>query len=302
METTTTLPAPAEQWLTLTGEDLPKEAGQLPAEKVATLAGMFAPFMQQVVELRSMALDIEVTDEGDADGMAEARRLRLAIRNLRVEADKVRKQEKEYSLITGRVVDWFGRSVRELAEVTENHLKDQETYAERMEAERRAKLKTEREEALAPYIEEGMTFSALDTMDESEFQSLLDNTKTAHAYRVKQAQEEAAARQAQAKAEAEERERLRAENERLRAEAAEREHAEREQREADAAKARQEVEKLRKQEEAMLAEARGNAHEKARYDLWKFISERFGMSLDESEMIELVQAVERYQKTIQGIG
>ena len=271
---TSTLPVPAEEWLSLTGVDLPKEVSQLPAHKVEELALIFTPFMQRVIELRKDAQAIEVTSEDDREGMEAAKRLRIAIKNARTEAEKIRKEEKQWSLITGRSVDFFGKSIKELAEVTENYLKEQETYAERMEAQRRAELRAAREDAIAPYLLEGTVVPGLDTMTESDFEQRLQDAKDAHAYRVQKAEQEEAERLAAIEAQKAEQEALRAENERLRAEAHAKAEAERIEREAQERADREAAAAKAEQEAAMQKVASTNAKESARLDLWKFFSSK----------------------------
>lgn len=69
MDTALTTTAPADLWLAATGEELTKELTVIPPDMAADLN-----------ELAAEAHGLEVTDEADTAGMAEARRLRLAIR------------------------------------------------------------------------------------------------------------------------------------------------------------------------------------------------------------------------------
>lgn len=299
---TTTLPVPAEeQWLSLTGVDMPKEVSQLPAHKVEELALIFTPYMQRVIELRKDAQAIEVTSEDDREGMEAAKRLRIAIKNARNEAEKIRKEEKQWSLVTGRVVDFFGKSIKELAEVTENHLKEQETYAERMEAQRRAELKKAREDELFPYLQEGTTVAGLDTMTEADFQQRLQDAKDAHAYRIQKAEQEEAERLAAIEAQRAEQEALRAENERLRAEAAAKAEAERIEREAQERADREAAEAKAAQEAALRSQAAIDKDKAARYELWKFFSDEHGLSLTETDVNDIIAAVETYQQAVKGL-
>jgi hypothetical protein len=298
---TSTLPVPAEQWLSLTGVDLPKEVSQLPAHKVEELALIFTPFMQRVIELRKDAQEIEVTSEDDREGMEAAKRLRIAIKNARTEAEKIRKEEKQWSLITGRSVDFFGKSIKELAEVTENYLKEQETYAERMEAQRRAELKAAREDAIAPYLLEGTVVPGLDTMTEADFEQRLQDAKDAHAYRVQKAEQEEAERLAEIERKKAEQEALRAENERLRAEAHAKAEAERIEREAQERADREAAEVRAAQEAAIKKHAANTERGAARLALWKFFSGNYDLNLTQDDLDDVIHAVEMYQEAIRNI-
>jgi hypothetical protein len=216
METALTTTAPADLWLAATGEELTKELTVIPPDMAADLVARFVPFAQQANELAAEAHGLEVTDEADTAGMAEARRLRLAMKAVRVEADKVRKAEKEYALVVGKAVDWLGRSIRERAEVVEARLEASEKFAERMEAERRAALAAERTEILALICDDVTGFD-LAGMTADAFDRLRAGLQAAHDQAERERAEAEAARVAAAEAERIERERMREENEKLKA-------------------------------------------------------------------------------------
>ena len=219
METTLTTTTPAALWAAATGEDLAKELTQIPQDMAAELIEKFVPFAQQVNEIAAMAADVNVTEEDDAAGMAEARRLRLAMKAVRVEADKVRKAEKEYALVVGKSVDWLGRSIRERAELVEARLEASEKYAERMEEARRAAVAAERTALLLPYVDDVSQFD-LFGMTEAAFNKTLSAMKAAHEAAQKAEAEAAAERARVAEEQRAEQERIRQENERLRADLA----------------------------------------------------------------------------------
>lgn len=210
-------PSPTDLWLAATGEELTKELAVIPADMAADLVARFVPFAQQANELAAEAHGIEVTDEADTAGMAEARRLRLAMKAVRVEADKVRKAEKEYALVVGKAVDWLGRSIRERAETVEARLEASEKFAERMEAERRAALAAERTAILAPICDD-LTGWDLGAMAPAAFEQLRTAMQAAHDQAERERAEQEAARVAAAEADRINRELMREENERLRVE------------------------------------------------------------------------------------
>lgn len=217
METALTTTSPTDLWLAATGEELTKELTMIPPDMAADLVARFVPFAQQANELAAEAHGLEVTDEADTAGMAEARRLRLAMKAVRVEADKVRKAEKEYALVVGKAVDWLGRSIRERAEAVEARLEQAEKFAELREAERRAALAAERVAILSPICDD-LTGWDLGAMAPAAFDQLRAAMQAAHDQSERERAEQEAARVAAAEAERAERERMREENERLRAE------------------------------------------------------------------------------------
>lgn len=94
---------PIERWVAITGEEPIRELSQVPPAMVAELIAVFAPHAQAVRQLAAMAKGVCVTDENDAAGMAEARRLRLGIRKVRLAAEDDRKEQKAWAVIAGRV-------------------------------------------------------------------------------------------------------------------------------------------------------------------------------------------------------
>lgn len=247
---------PQYSWPELTGEELPEETSILPASQLQGLAETFAPFMEQIMQKGMLVHDIEVTDENDKAGMAEAKRLRIAIKNVRVEAQKVHKREKEYPKIAGRTVDYFWRMIRERAELWESQLKEHEEFAARIEAERKRKLAEERQELLAPYVESAEHYD-LENMEVEAFSELLDNCKFAHEARVEKERQEAEAKRQREEEARKEMEKLREETKRLKMEN-EAAHAE--------LKAKQEAEaaKQREEERARIKEAAASDKDKLR--------------------------------------
>lgn len=171
---------PIERWVAITGEEPIRELSQVPPAMVAELIAVFAPHAQAVRQLAAMAKGVCVTDENDAAGMAEARRLRLAIRKVRLAAEDDRKEQKAWAVIAGRVVDWLANgNVRDLAVRLETKLEADEKFAERMEEERRQKVAMERFEILRP-IADDLTGIDLVGMTDEQFERLRAGFQAAH--------------------------------------------------------------------------------------------------------------------------
>ena len=178
---------------------------------------------------------------------------------------------------------------------------EQETYAERMEAQRRAELKAAREDELFPYLQEGTTVAGLDTMTEEDFQQRLQDAKDAHAYRIQKAEQEEAERLAAIEAQRAEQEALRAENKRLLAEAHARAEAERIEREAQERADREAAEAKAAQEAAIKKHAANTERGAARLTLWKFFSGNYDLNLSQDDLDDVIHAVEIYQEAIRNI-
>jgi hypothetical protein len=232
---------------------------QVPEDMQKSLIEYFTPFLQQAADWKEKAESLVVTDITQTHEMKMAREARLAIREIRLAADKTRKMLKEDSLKYGRAVQGAYNVIEAVISPIESHLEKQEKFKELYELRQKEKLRLEREE-LSKDVREYMIVNInLGEITQTDFERMLNG-----AILQKQAAEQAAIkaeeeRQARLKQEAEERERLRIENERLKAEAEERERErqveldrlEMEQRKANIAAA-----KLKKEAEAKLAAER----------------------------------------------
>jgi hypothetical protein len=176
------------------------------------------------------------------DQPAEAKALRLQLKNVRTSAERTRKLLKEDSLRRGEAIDGINAVLLYELKPIEEAMDAIEKAEERAKASRAAALRDGRAEELRPFC--NPTFYDLGNMPDEAYAALLDSMQTA-----RRAKDEAAAKEradkverdriaAEAKAEKDledvaERERMRAENERLAQIAAE-ERAKREQQEAAA--------------------------------------------------------------------
>lgn len=228
----------------------------------------FKPLFQQANELCASAQGITVTDATQVTEIKRARQLRLAIRAVRIDAEKTRKALKEDSLRRGKAIDGVYNVLEYAVAPVEAKLLEMEEFAERAEAARKAALKSTREQLLKPFGVDASLYP-LGELSDDAFKQLLDGSRLAHEAKIaaaKKAEEERIARE---KAEAEERERIRLENERLRREAAEREESARKERERIEAERRAEREKAdaeRRAAEEKARKEREAIEEKARVD------------------------------------
>jgi hypothetical protein len=221
----------------------------------------FEPFMAQAIEWKRRSESLVVTDVSQLREMKMAREARLALRDVRINADKTRKYLKEEGLRYGRAVQGVYNVIESAIVPIEAHLEKQEKFKEIHEMKLREALRIEREQIVGDLREYFIANLNLGEVTEDGFQQLLEDAR-----QQKQQVEDAARkaeeeRIAKEKAEAEERERLRLENERLKAEqikAKEEEARIRKEAEAKAAEARMQVERLEaelraKQEAEVLA-------------------------------------------------
>ena len=250
------------------------EKCNLPATKAADLVEAFGTTFVQVRDVAAVAESIVVTDATQVTEMKAARENRLKLRALRVGADKIRKELKEASLREGQGIQNVYNMIAGICEPLETRLEHAEKFAERAEAERKAKLKAARGEALAAFVPD-VSIYPLGEMADAAWSQLLDGSRAAHEARIAAERKAESDRLEAIEAKRVEDARIRAENERLAAEAkAERERAaaiaeaarvEREKAEADARKQREEAEaaarKAKAEADALIAKERKSRDE-----------------------------------------
>ncbi len=201
-----------------------------------TLQSSFLPFFEQAEQWKIKAESLVVTDASQTREMKMAREARLALKDIRVSADKTRKALKEDSLRYGKAVQGVYNVIDYLIAPIEKHLEEQEKFPEIQEKKRKAALKEERDAELLPYIEFVPYQVDLGELTEAAWQTVINGAKLQKQAKITAEIEAEAARIAKEKADAEERERIRLENERLKKEAEEKEaalKAEREKAESD---------------------------------------------------------------------
>lgn len=261
------------------------ESAGLEQDTTQTLKQKFLPFWEQAEKWRGMAEGLVVTDESQTREMKMAREARLALRAIRVDADKTRKALKEDSIRYGKAVQGVYNVIEYLIKPIEEHLLQQEQFVEIQAQKRLDALNAERQGVAGPlmnWIDVDLPFNNAPWahFTESEFRQIVHAALSAKDAEEAEAARLEAERLAREKAEAEERDRLRKENERLRAERAElerqqaeerrkmEEQARKEQEEAEKKLAAERAERERIQEEARRKEqaeaARRTAEEEAR--------------------------------------
>ncbi len=236
--------------------EIPKELARVVTQTgiepvtAQSLVASYKPFFSEVNRLLEDAKAINVTDATQVTMINEARKLRLALRKQRTDADKCREALKAESLRRSNAIQGMYNVLRFMTEPVEEKLLAAEEFAERVEAKRLADRREARLLALKPYGVDTAFFD-LTKMPEDQFAKLLTGAKEAHEKAEAEKARLEAERIAREKAQAEERERIRLENIRLKEEAEKREAA---------AKAERE----RHQKEIQEAAERAAAERKAR--------------------------------------
>jgi len=256
------------------------KAENIAPEQIESLQSSFMPFFQQASEWKGKAMAIQVTSIEQKEAMKDARTARLALKGIRVDTEKRRKEMKEESLRKGKAIDGMANVIFYLIEPIEKHLQEQEDFAARLEAKEREETRQLREAEAGPYMAFFPQTIDLATVTDNDFARLLNGAKlqkqAADAERKRQ-EDEATEK---VRIESEAREAMRVENELLRQEAAEQAEITRKEREA--------VQKEWRNAQAVLGAER-EAAQKARREIQAAL-------YAEREKAQAIEAAQRREK------
>jgi Asp-tRNA(Asn)/Glu-tRNA(Gln) amidotransferase A subunit family amidase len=222
----------------------------------------FSEFFTTAQQWADKAQELVVTDSSQTDLMKQAREARLALKDIRVKADKARKELKADSLKYGNTVQAVYNSIEGIISPIEEHLEKQEKFAEIQRQKEMDELRVKRETETEPYRDFLPWGVDLSRMPEEEYRKLFDMVVDQFAKRQAEQERINQEKIEQERKEAEERERIRLENERLRKENEEKERILAEERKA----AEEQAEKTRKEAEERLRIER-EAREKAEAEI-----------------------------------
>ena len=238
--------------------NLPDESGQ-------SLLVRFHPFFSEAQSLIDRANEISVTDATQVTEMKQSRAMRLALRAVRINIEKTRKELKEESLRTGKAIDGMANILKYLIEPVEERLENAEKFAERAEAKRKEELRVERESFLKPFGVD-TSFYDLGSMPEKSWKQLFEASRLEHEARQVAIREAEVKRIAAEQARIEKERKLREENEKLRRDAEKEKRLAEEKRIAaekvrieQERKLREENEKVRREAEKKLAAIKAEA-------------------------------------------
>lgn len=238
------------------------QSSGLEVEKQNEIGSTLGRFFEKAGEWSGKIDSIVVTDPTDTITMNMAREGRLGLRAMRLEAEKLVKEKRQSvqsAMSAFTLEDKLWLKAGQMMELTFKHLEgkleDQEKFAERFEADRRAKLKADRLAILAPlnYFDG----NGLDFMADVAFDALVAGLKAKIQSDKDEADRIEAERIAKEKSDREERERIEAENARLKAE------AEAKEKELAAERARAEKERREAEEKATRERLASEAHARA---------------------------------------
>lgn len=226
------------------------ENSGLEKTKGQILLDRFSSYFEAAAEI-----EIELNKLGEEDYI-KAGEIRKALKNNRIESEKIRKELKESSLREGQTIDAIGRIIKNLIEPLEEKAEQIERAKEIRAAQEKEERKIIRMTKLSLF-NVASDASIIAEMTDEMFDSYLAGVQKDHNDRLERERIAEEERVAKEKAEAEERERQRLENIRLKAEAEAREKEIAEER------AKAEAERLAAERKAAAEKAKIEAKLKA---------------------------------------
>lgn len=198
---------------------LPKEKSQIIRDTFAPMVTMLEGFEERYKDVINRS-DKEITDEVVAD----AKRLRLDVGQVRIKTEKLRKEQKEEYLRAGRAIDGVSNIVKWAVTDKENKLKEIESHFETLEKERLQKLQTDRVKQIIKFVPDAESRD-LSSMADDVWEIFLKGAENTYNERIEAEKKAEAKRKADAKAERERRIAAEKEAEQLRKKAKVREAA-----------------------------------------------------------------------------
>ena len=159
-------------------------------EKAKSIWVQFEKYFEAINECAKKVDGLEITDIAQKKEMKLARSTRLALKSIRVDAEKKKKELKDDILKKGRFIDATYGLIVNAAKPAEADLLKKELFAKRKEEERKAQLCKEREECLAP-LGVDTQFLDLTNMTDGDFEQLLEKSQIAYEQRLAREKAEA---------------------------------------------------------------------------------------------------------------
>lgn len=158
---------------------------KLPASKADQIRAVFIPMAELAEGFDDQYNEVmaEAAEEVTPEVSARARRLRLDIAKVRVQAEHARKEAKAQYLLASQAIDGTARILKWAISEKEEALEAIEKHAERMEAERLERLQAERAEILSEYVQDAHERRLAD-MDEDVWAAYLATKRQEHEDRL----------------------------------------------------------------------------------------------------------------------
>jgi hypothetical protein len=192
------------------------------------IAQSLGMFFDKASEWNQTINSIVITDPSETGKMKMAKEGRLTLKNMRLDAQKVVDSKRQAvknrmadDVLEDKLLLKAGQMVEATFKNLEGKLEEKEKFAERWEAENKAKLKIARDTEVLPYAEFVLGGIDLSNLNEADYQKFISVLKLQMESKLENEAKIKAEKEAKEKVEREERERIALENARLKAEAIE---------------------------------------------------------------------------------
>lgn len=153
------------------------------------LVRQYRQFLHDLAKVEDEARSIVVTDRNDKEGMARARELRLFLRRIRINSDKVRKALNDEAQQYIRFVNGNQKLIGVPCQEIEDHLQAQEDFQKNFIKANMERVKKERTELLSPFVDDINVFDLI-SMSEEQFAMTLFGAKESYRQRAEYLEEE----------------------------------------------------------------------------------------------------------------
>jgi len=215
------------------------------------IVSKFLPLMEDAKKLIEESKAIIVTDDSQIELMSRAKENRLALKKIRTDADKTRKELKEDVLKYGNAVQGVYNLIKDAIEPVESFLEEQEKFLENKRKFEQEKILNDRITKITPLVEDINMYNLAD-MSEEIFDKLYVKLQKENEDKLKAEKEAEEAEAKRLEDERKENERIRIENDKLKKD----KEAEDKKKEADEKKRKEEEEIKEKEHQAQLDKER----------------------------------------------
>jgi hypothetical protein len=166
-----------------TKELILSQVTELEPETQQNIIAKFLPFYDQLEDWKGKAESLVVTDSLQRKEIKEAKEARLALKRVRISANKIREMLKRDSLAYGRAVQAVYNAIEEKIKPLEDHLLKQENFVEIQREKMINALRTERVNSfilddLIEFVPVGVDLGALPVEDYEKMQKYCENQKS----------------------------------------------------------------------------------------------------------------------------
>jgi predicted GTPase len=160
---------------------LPAKPKSVDVATITKIDSAFKPSLEKMKELVPEIKEALNLDETNKENTEKFKQVRLKLVKVRTATDKIHKNEKAQYIDIPKYIDGTRKTIKDGLLNAEAQLKEKEEYFERLEAERKAKLRQERIDQLMPLMSSADAVpDGLDTMDANLWDVVLQGFKSAY--------------------------------------------------------------------------------------------------------------------------